>query len=145
MPFTAKLFGEPAEDLLGSAVGFCKAASRCLNGLREEPGVEILIVPGSVCAALSCELFLKYIVLREKGAHSHGHNLEKLLQECSADCQAELAAKIPNIGVVLSRNNDHFVEARYHHEHSVFVYRQAELLQTAEALHAFVVGRFSHP
>lgn len=61
----AKLFRDPKNDLLDSAKSFLKAADRCLNSCKVEAGTEILMVPGAVCAAFSCELFLKYILLIE--------------------------------------------------------------------------------
>jgi HEPN domain-containing protein len=137
-----KLFSKPDEDLLDAATSFYKAADRCLNGNRVEPGIEMLTVPGAVCAAFACELFLKYIVLRETGKHPHGHKLDDLLKECSAECRDELAVKSPDIVQVLQRNSAHFVQARYHHEKDLFSFRQQELLQTAEVLFTFVRSRF---
>ena len=136
-----KLFNKPDEDLMESATSFYKAADRCLNGNQSEPGIEMLTVPGAVCAAFACELFLKYIVLRETGTHPRGHKLDDLLGECSAESRNELAVMRPDLVQVLERNSTHFVQSRYHHEQHRFSFRQQELLQTAEVLFAFVRGR----
>jgi hypothetical protein len=137
-----KLVSKPDEDLLDAASSFYKAADRCLNGNKVEPGIELLTVPGAVCAAFACELFLKYIVLRETGKHPRGHKLDDLFQECSAQSRDQLASACPEILQVLQRNSTQFVQARYHHEQDLFSFRQQELLQTAEVLSVFVRTRF---
>jgi HEPN domain-containing protein len=140
-----KLRGAPAADLLSSAESFRTAADRCLNGNKSESGIEILIIPGAVCAAMSCELFLKYIVLRETGSPPTGHELDDLLRKCTPDAQAALAQEFSGMADVLQRNRRAFVDARYHHEHDQFTFRQTELLLAADALSAFVRKRFSAP
>lgn len=137
-----KLQGNTEDDLYSSAVSFLKAADRCLNGNKVEPGIEVLVVPGTVCAALSCELFLKYILLRQRGEGAKGHQLSVLFQQCSAESQAAMSSHLPQIAEILDRNTGHFVDGRYHHEQDQFSFRQAELLQAAEALSEFVQARF---
>jgi HEPN domain-containing protein len=138
----AKLRAEPDIDLYSTADSFLKAANRCLNGCKEEDGIEILTVPGAVCAALSCELFLKFVVLKETGVCPKGHKLDKLFAKCSANVQTAITGRRADIGEILKRNNEHFVSARYHHEREQFSFRQQELLQVAELLSAFVHDRF---
>ena len=137
-----KIRGNAEEDLLGSAQSFLEAADRCLNGNKVEDGIKMLLVPGVVCAALACELFLKFVVLKETGQAAKGHQLSELLAALSADAQAELLKLAPDIGSVLERNAKHFVDGRYHHELDQFSFRQTELLQAAEQLSAFVSARF---
>jgi hypothetical protein len=107
----AKLRAEPERDLLSAADSFLKAADRCLNGCKEE-GVELLTVPGAVCASFSCELFLKYVVLKERGTHPKGHKLDELFEECSVKAQAALKDRQADIREILERNSTHCVEAR---------------------------------
>jgi HEPN domain-containing protein len=133
-----KLYGKPEEDLLDSAESFLRAADRCLNSCKVEAGVEMLTVPGTVCASFSCELFLKYILLRENSEATTGHKLLDLFQKCSTGVQTSLRERKPDILEILERNNSHFVEARYHYENNGFSFRQQELLQTAEILSRFV-------
>jgi len=137
-----KIIGKPDADLLDAANSFLKAADRCLNGNRVEQGVELLIVPGAVCAAFSCELFLKYIVMRETGQAPRRHALDDLFQKCSAQSRDELARECPDILQMLQRNSEQFVEARYHHEEALFSFRQQEMLQIAEMLSRFVRSKF---
>ncbi len=138
-----KLWAEPEADLLFEAESFLRAADRCLNGCKVEDGVEILTVPGTVCAALSCELFLKFVVLKESGAQVKKHKLDELFGLWSAESQAAMLGQRPDFLDVLTRNNDHFVGARYHHERQQFSFRQQELLQAAESLALFVRERFN--
>jgi HEPN domain-containing protein len=133
-----KLQANRESDLLASAVSFLKAADRCLNGGKIEPGVELLLEPGTVCAALSCELFLKYVVLRERGETPIGHDLSLLFRQCSLESRTALSEHTPQIAEILDRDSNHFVDGRYHHEQDQFSFRQAELLQAAEALSGFV-------
>lgn len=137
-----KLRADPDRDLLDQAESFRKAADRCLNSCNVEDGVEILTVPGAVCAALSCELFLKYVVLKERGAQTKGHRLDELFLEWSSEAQTALLDQRVDVREVFERNNEHFVGARYHHETDCFSFRQQELLQTAELLSAFTHERF---
>lgn len=137
-----KLRGNLEEDLFSSAVSFLKAADRCLNGNQLQGSVETLVVPGAVCAALSCELFLKYIVFKETGQPPKGHQLAALFRKCSPESQSALSEHVPGIQAVLERNNAHFVDGRYHHEREQFSFRQSELLQAAESLSGFVSKRF---
>ncbi len=138
-----KLYGKPEEDLLASAESFLKAADRCLSSCKVEAGIEMLTVPGTVCASFSCELFLKYILLKENGEAATGHKLLDLFQKCSAEVQAILIRRRSDILEILERNNSHFVDARYHHENNGFSFRQQELLQTAEIFSKFVRERYS--
>lgn len=137
-----KLWADPEADLLSAAKNFLKAADRCLNGCVEEEGVEMLTVPGAVCAALSSELFLKYVVLKESGGQPKGHKLKELFTQCAQETQRALIDRRSDIVEVLERNSNHFVDARYHHESEIFSFRQQELLQIAELLGAFVEERF---
>lgn len=137
-----KLWNDPAKDLLEAATNFLSAADRCLNGNRIESGVTILTVPGAVCAAFSCELYLKYIVFMETGKHIRGHKLELLFKECSDRSQQSLIERRNDIFEVIQRNSDHFVKARYAHEEDIFSFRQQELLQIAETLSGYVKDHF---
>ncbi|MGE3403893.1 MAG: hypothetical protein AB7K63_14965 [Vicinamibacterales bacterium] len=134
--------GDLDADLPASAVSFLKAADRCLNGGKLESGIELLLVPGTVCAAFSCELFLKYIVFRETGEVPQGHQLVSLFHQCSVGSRTELSNHTVNIEAVLERDSRHFVDGRYHHERDLFSFREMELLQAAEALFEFVQQRF---
>jgi len=138
----AKLRAEPERDLLSEADSFLKAADRCLNSCKDEDGIEMLTVPGAVCAALSCELFLKYVVLKERGIQAKGHKLDELFLEWSAEARAALVDRRADIREVFERNKEQFVGARYHHERDQFSFRQQELLQAAELLSVFVHERF---
>lgn len=139
---TVKLWDDPERDLLCQAESFWKAADRCLNSCKVEDGVEILTVPGAVCAALSCELFLKYVALKERGVQTKGHKLDELFLEWSPEAQAALVDRRADIREVFERNKEHFIGARYHHERDCFSFREQELLQAAELLSAFVHERF---
>lgn len=140
-----KLRGDPAKDLLESANDFTEAADRCLTAHRVEQGVSQLVVPGTVCAAFACELFLKYIVLRETGQHPRGHDLAELLGQLKELTRNSLSAQHPDVAEVLGRNADHFRDGRYHFELAQFSFRQAELLQTAKDLREFVAKTFPLP
>lgn len=137
-----KFRSDPESDLLETARSFLSAADRSLNGSRDVPGVEHLTVPGAVCGALACELFFKYILLREGMTPPRKHKLDTLFGLLSADTQAELARTIPDLTDILERNANHFVEGRYHFEQPEFSFRQQELLQTAQRISAFVDSRF---
>ncbi|MDR4507193.1 MAG: HEPN domain-containing protein [Candidatus Brocadiaceae bacterium] len=130
------------EDLLDSATSFLKAADRCLSGCKAEEGIEMLTVPGAVCASFSCELFLKYILLVENGEEVRGHNLADLFKKCSKEIQTELIERNTSILAILERNNTQFVEARYHHEKDLISFCQQELLQAAELLSKYVAERY---
>ena len=138
----AKLWNDPESDLLETAESFLKAADRCLTGCKVEPGVEMLTVPGAVCAALACELYLKFIHLKESGKHPHGHDLVALFTSLDQSVRAVLVERRADIEEVLCRNRSHFVDARYHHELAQFSFRQQELLQLAESLSRFVQDRY---
>jgi hypothetical protein len=137
----AKLHKDEKKDLLDSAESFLKAADRCLNSCRVEEGVEQLIIPGTVCASFSCELFLKYILLIENDKDVTGHGLANLFCKCSADVQTALSDLRADILEIFERNNKQFVEARYHHETDSISFRPQELLQTAELLSGFITKR----
>ena len=137
-----KISSDQEEDLLASAESFLKAADRCLNSCKDSPGIEILTVPGAVCASLSCELFLKYIILIETGKNFKKHELIHLFRLCSAEVRDALTKRRSDIHAIFESNNTYFVDARYHHEESQFCFRQQELLQTAELLSGFVRDEF---
>ncbi len=139
-----KLRGDLKKDLLDSAESFLKASGRCLNDCKIEEGVEILTVPGTVCSALSCELFLKYIILIEKETEFKDHDLVFLFGQCRRETQSALSDLIADILDILERNKDHFVDARYHHERDCFSFRPQELLQTAEVFSKFVKSKYPH-
>ena len=139
-----KLYSNPKEDLLASAESFLKAADRCLNGCKVEEGIEELIIPGTVCASFSCELFLKYILIVENDEEVRGHRLADLFRKCSKEVQTALTELRTDILEILERNNEQFVEARYHHEEDIISFRQHELLQTAELLARFVAERYQN-
>ena len=102
----------------------------------------MLLAPGAVCAALSCELFLKYVVFKETGQAPKGHQLLSLFRPCSAEAQAALSRRVSDIEAVFARNSTQFVDGRYHYEREQFSFRQAELLQVAESLGEVVHTRF---
>jgi HEPN domain-containing protein len=137
-----KLSGDSANDLLASAQSFLKAADRCLTGLKLQPDVEMLTVPGAVCAAFACELYLKYIHLKKSGAAPHGHDLAALFSHLGESLRAKLLACRADIEEVLERNRRHFMDARYHHELAQLSFRQGELLQVAEAFAVYVRDRY---
>jgi hypothetical protein len=137
-----KLWADPERDLLSEAESFRKAADRCLNSCKDEVGIEMLTVPGAVCAALSCELFRKYVLLKERGGRTKGHKLDQLFSQWSVEAQASLVNWRADIQEVFERNREQFIGARYHHEKDQFSFRQQELLQAAELLSAFVGERF---
>jgi HEPN domain-containing protein len=94
----------------------------------------MLTVPGAVCAALACELYLKFMRLTECGESPNGHDLTTLFNSLSESIRDRLVERRPDIEDVLRRNRSHFSDARYHHEVDVFSFRQQELLQLAETL-----------
>jgi hypothetical protein len=137
-----KLWNEPVRDLFHNALSFQKAAARCLNDCKVEPGIEMLTIPGTVCAAFACELFLKFIHLLESGAHPTGHDLFNLFDGLSEPVRASLVERRPDIEEVLERNRSHFLDARYHHEVDLFSFRQQELLQLADSLSMCIQDRY---
>ncbi len=136
-----KLRSDPEADLLDAAESFLKAADRCLNGSRDVPGVEMLTVPGTMCAAFACELYLKYMHLKESGESPHGHDLAVLFNKLNEPVRAGLVARRPDIAEVFERNRGQFVDVRYHHEKETVSFRQQELLQLAESLSVHVRGQ----
>ena len=90
-----------AGNLRRAASLLTTSADRCLNGCIDENGVEMLTTPGAVCAALSSELFLKYIVLKETGNSPKGHQLDKLFAQCRKDTQDALLERRCDILEVL--------------------------------------------
>jgi len=100
----AKLWSGPEVDLLDAADSFCKAADRCLASCKVETGVEMLTVPGAVCAAFACELYLKYIHLKESGRHPRGHDLHGLFTRLSESVRAALVECRADVEEVLHRN-----------------------------------------
>ena len=137
-----KLSANPEKDLLDTATSFLKAADRCLNGCMVDNGVEMLTVPGTVCASLSCELFLKYILLIETGKKVHVHPLVDLFKKCSEKVKSDLIERNASFLTILERNNRSFEKSRYHHERNTFSFCQTELLQTAELLFDYIKERF---
>lgn len=137
-----KLWNDPEEDLLSTAHSFRDAADRCLTGGKVVPGVSMLTVPGAVCAALACELYLKFIHLKETGKLVRGHDLLELFTTLDESLRTELVKVRSDIDEVLERNRSHFMDARYHHEVAQFSFRQQELLQLAEVIGHWVRGRY---
>ncbi|NTU49837.1 MAG: hypothetical protein HGA87_02920 [Desulfobulbaceae bacterium] len=133
-PQACKLYGDYSKDLLDSADSFLLASRRCLNDCKVEPGVEMLLVPGIVCGAFSCELFLKYIIFRECGEYARGHNLADLYHGCSNQTVALIELQFPDIEQLLARNADQFVVTRYSHEAQLVSFRHGEIMQLAQAL-----------
>ncbi len=107
-----KLSNDPEADLLDTANSFRMAADRCLTSCKVVPGVEMLTVPGAVCAALACELYLKFIHLKESGHFPHGHDLVELFTGLGESTCAALAELRSDIEQVLQRNRSHFTGAR---------------------------------
>lgn len=137
-----KLRGDLGQDLRSAALDFVKAADRCLNANKEEAGVELLTVPGVVCAAFACELLLKFVLLRETSQHPRGHHLETLFRKCSEDFRLVMEQRLPGISELFVRNSTQFVDGRYHFEQPQFSFRQAELLLAAKSLTECVAARF---
>jgi HEPN domain-containing protein len=137
-----KLSNDLEDDLLNTANSFRMAADRCLTSCKVMPGVEMLTVPGAVCAALASELYPKLIHLKESGHSPHGHDLVELFTSLGESTRAALAEIRSDIEEVLERNRSHFTDARYHHEVAQFSFRQQELLQLAESLSAWVQARY---
>lgn len=137
-----KLSNDPEQDLLATADSFVEAAARCLTSCRVVPGVEMLTVPGAVCAALACELYLKFVHLKEFGHSPHGHDLLELFTTLGDSTRNALAECKSDLEEVLRRNRFHFTSARYHHEVAQFSFRQQELLQLAESFRAWVQARY---
>lgn len=131
-----KLSNDPEAGLLDTANSFRMVADRCLTSCKFMSGVEMLTVPGAVCAALACELYLKFIHLKESGHSPHGHDLVELFTSLDESARVALAGLRPEIEEVFERNRSHFTGARYHHEAVQFSFRQQELLQLAESLSA---------
>jgi len=69
------------------------------------------MIPGTVCASFSCELFLKYILLIETGQEVTGHGLADLYRKCNAEVQDTLINLRTDIPEIFGRNNKQFVEA----------------------------------
>lgn len=124
-----KLSNDPERDLLETAHSFRMDADRCLTGCQVVRGVDMLTVPGAVCAALACELYFKFIHLKETGQPLRGHDLVELFGSLRESTQTELRAERPDIDQVLDRNRSHFMDARYHHEVAQFSFRQQRSLR----------------
>ncbi|MGQ0557742.1 MAG: hypothetical protein ACT4PN_17565 [Nitrospiraceae bacterium] len=137
-----KLWNDPEADLLSTAHSFREAADRCLTSCKVVPDVAMLTVPGAVCAAFACELYLKFIHLKDIGHAAHGHDLLALFTTLAEPTRAALVELRPDIEEVLNRNRLHFIDARYHHEVAQFSFRQQELLQLAESLGGWVQARY---
>lgn len=140
-----KLSNDPEEELLATAHSFREAADRCLTGCKVVPDIEMLPVPGAVCAALACELYLKFIHLKESGYSRRGHDLLELYTNLGDLTWKALIELRPDIEEVLTRNRFHFTNARYHHELLQFSFRQQELLQLAEGLGVWIQARYKGP
>jgi HEPN domain-containing protein len=136
------MWNDPEADLLDAAASFLKAADRCLSGSRAEPGVEMLTVPGAMCAAFACELYLKFIHLKANGESPRGHDLAVLFDHLDEATRRSLIARRPDIAEAFERNRGQFVEVRYHHEKEQVSFRQQELLQLAETLADEVRDRY---
>lgn len=137
-----KLKGDLDRDLRSTALEFVRAADRCLNGGKDEPGIEHLTVPGMVCAAFACELLLKFVLLRETGDHPRGHRLDVLFGHCSESFRDAMERKFPGALGMFVRNSTQFVDGRYHFEQDQFSFRQSEMLLAAETLRDCVEARF---
>jgi len=140
-----KLWNDPEEDLFDTARSFYQAADRCLTGNRIVPGIDMLTVPGAVCAALACELFLKFAHLKESGQTPRGHDLLDLFTSLPELAQKGLVTHRADVAEVLERNRAHFADARYHHEHEQFSFRQQELLEVAETLNRWTEKTYRKP
>jgi len=79
------------------------------------------------------------------GQEVRGHRLANLFKKCSKEIQFALIERKTNILEIFERNNEQFVEARYHHEKESISFRQQELLQTAELLSRFVAEKYPNP
>jgi HEPN domain-containing protein len=138
-----KLANDPEADLLESADSFLEAADRCLTSCKVVPGVTMLTVPGAVCSAFACELYLKFIHLKESGIPPRGHHLHELFTALSESVRQAMSQTCPDLEEVLARNASHFNVARYHHEVAHFSFRQQELLQLAGKLADWVHARYA--
>lgn len=107
---------------------------------------ERVIVPAIVCAAFSVEVGLKAIILAE-GKEAHGHHLDKLFAELSAESQRQITSAItvsdypkregvvPTFDDAIQKIRGAFVDWRYIHEKKDWMEIDYNfLLQLAEAV-----------
>lgn len=133
-----KLWKDYSADVLSSARQFQTAAKICLNDNKIEEGKTIQLVPGVVCAAFACELALKWLIHRASGTEAKGHCLDKLYEKLGDDAKANIRNFTNDFDQFIDRNKNLFVEARYHHEESVFAFREQEIIGFAHYLIAYI-------
>ena len=133
-----KLWKEYSDDLYISACQFHAAAKLCLNGNVIEEKIPIYLVPGVVCAAFACELALKWLIHRATGSEVKGHFLNELFDKLGDIDKAAIKAATRNLDQFLSNNKNLFVDARYHHEKSIFAFREQEILQFSDFLMSYI-------
>ena|GEM_PF-1432338 len=133
-----KLWKDYSADVLSSARQFQTAAKVCLNDNKIEEGKSIQLVPGVVCAAFSCELALKWLIHRASGIEEKGHFLNKLYQKLGDADKAKIRNFTNDFDQFIDRNKNLFVDARYHHETSMFAFREQEILGFADYLMKYI-------
>ena len=121
-----------------SAKQFNAIAKICLNNNRIEDDKPIYIVPGVVCAAFACELALKWLIFRSSGTEVRGHYLDKLYAMLGAKDKDKIRLFTQEFDQFMSRNMNLFIEARYHHEVSIFAFREQEILQFSDYLLSYI-------
>jgi len=125
-----------------SSAAFYIASNRCLEERRIGPeSLEIILVPGIVCAVFSIELGLKAIILGAGGKPS-GHKLSQLFAKLGPWVQNEI---IRAVGLEqqaflaeLAAISDAFVQWRYVYEHTEVTMSMGFLDKLAVATQAAV-------
>jgi len=110
-----------AESARQLSNAFLVASDRCLT---ERPcgdeTLEIILVPGIVCAVLSIEIAFKAMIMMD-GGMAKGHNLSKLFQTLGPWRQNEITKGVgmdrESFGEELSYMSEAFVQWRYVYEY----------------------------
>lgn len=135
---TIKLRSDFEKDILSSSDEFLLAAERSLNNGKIEDCIRILLAPGVVCAAFSCELSFKYLIFKASGKEAKGHKLDALFQQLDTKDQNEVSSFRDNFSQFISENNKLFVRARYHHENGLFAFKEQEILEFATFMNRII-------
>ena len=125
-------------DVLLSAMQFNATAKICLNNNKIEGDKPIYIVPGVVCAAFSCELSLKWLIFRSSGSGVKGHQLDDLYGKLEAKDRDNIRRFTQDFDQFMSRNMNIFIDARYHHEVSIFAFREQKFLRFSDYLLSYI-------
>lgn len=133
-----KLGENYSADVLTSAKQFNATAKICLNNNKIEDDKPIYLVPGVVCAVFACELALKWLIFRSTGSGAWGHHLDELYGKLGAKDKEYIRLFTQEFDKFMSRNRNLFREARYHHEVSIFAFREQEILQFSDYLLSYI-------